>query len=203
MTIHDAVMPDLIGHPKTQNMTDKELIRGIKDGEGSQACFRELYESYCLPLYKYVLSYVKSSDTAKEITHEALVKLWMHRETLDENRSVRAYLFTTCKNSLIKELRRQVKNPHIEDWLSLSGDLSVESRISYDYDTYLNALSVAIGELSPRQQEIFRLSREEGLAAKEISDRLGIQMDNLDRYRCWSAPACRLVFHPLSIKNQQ
>ena len=127
----------------------------------------------------------------------------MHRETLDENRSVRAYLFTTCKNSLIKELRRQVKNPHIEDWLSLSGDLSVESRISYDYDTYLNALSVAIGELSPRQQEIFRLSREEGLAAKEISDRLGIQMDNLDRYRCWSAPACRLVFHPLSIKNQQ
>ena len=54
-------------------MTDKELIRGIKEGEGSHACFRELYESYCLPLYKFVLSYVKSADTAKEITHEALV----------------------------------------------------------------------------------------------------------------------------------
>ncbi|MGN0191585.1 MAG: RNA polymerase sigma factor [Candidatus Cryptobacteroides sp.] len=155
-------------------MTDKELIRGIKEGEGSPTCFRELYESYCLPLYKYVLSYVKSSDTAKEITHEALVKLWLHRETLDENRSVRAYLFTTCKNSLIKELRRQVKNPHIDDWLSLAGDLSVESRISYDYDTYLDALSIAVGELSPRQQEIFRMSREDGLPAKEIADRLGI-----------------------------
>ena len=155
-------------------MTDKELIRGIKEGEGSNACFRELYESYCLPLYKFVLSYVKSADTAKEITHEALVKLWLHRETLDENRSVKAYLFTTCKNSLIKELRRQVKNPLVEDWLSLSGNLSVESRISYDYDTYLKALSVAMGELSPRQQEIFKMSREEGLPAKKIAEELGI-----------------------------
>ena len=70
-------------------MTDKELIRGIKEGEGSNACFRELYESYCLPLYKFVLSYVKSADTAKEITHEALVKLWLHRETI-EKRKVQA-----------------------------------------------------------------------------------------------------------------
>ena len=125
-------------------------------------------------LGKFVLSYVKSADTAKEITHEALVKLWLHRETLDENRSVKAYLFTTCKNSLIKELRRQVKNPLVEDWLSLSGNLSVESRISYDYDTYLKALSVAMGELSPRQQEIFKMSREEGLPAKKIAEELGI-----------------------------
>ena len=40
-------------------------------------------------LGKFVLSYVKSADTAKEITHEALVKLWLHRETI-EKRKVQA-----------------------------------------------------------------------------------------------------------------
>lgn len=126
------------------------------------------------PLYRFVYSCVKSADTAKDITHESLVKLWMHRETLDENRSVRAWLFTTCRNALVKELRRQLKNPNVRDWVELAGKVSVESRISYDYDAYLKGLNAAKAVLSPRQKQIFRLNREEGLSAREISAQLGI-----------------------------
>ncbi len=126
------------------------------------------------PLYRFVLSYVKSSDTAREITHEALVKLWLHRESLDENRSVRAYLFTTCKNSLIKELRRQLRNPNVHDWVELAGAVSVESRISYDYDAYIDGIGKAQASLTPRQRQIFRMSREDGMSAREIAESLGI-----------------------------
>ncbi len=155
-------------------MTEKELIAGMKRETGGDVCFRELYESLYPPLYRFVYSCVKSADTAKDITHESLVKLWMHRETLDENRSVRAYLFTTCRNSLVKELRRQLRNPNVRDWVELSAAVSVESRISYDYDAYLKGLDAAKAKLSPRQKQIFRLNREEGLSAREISGQLGI-----------------------------
>lgn len=156
-------------------MEDKEIIRQIRDGEdGGEAGFRTLYELYSPPLYRFVLSYVKSSDTAREITHEALVKLWLHRESLDENRSVRAYLFTTCKNSLIKELRRQLRNPNVHDWVELAGAVSVESRISYDYDAYIDGIGKAQASLTPRQRQIFRMSREDGMSAREIAESLGI-----------------------------
>ena len=57
-------------------MDEKELIRRLKDGgDGSEAGFRELYELYSPTLYRFVYSYVKSADTAREITHEALVGL--------------------------------------------------------------------------------------------------------------------------------
>lgn len=155
-------------------MTERELIAGMKDETGGDACFRELYESFYPPLYRFVYSCVKSADTAKDITHESLVKLWMHRETLDENRSVKAYLFTTCRNALVKELRRQMRNPNVRDWVELSAAVSVESRISYDYDAYLKGVNAAKARLSPRQRQIFRLNREEGLSAREISGQLGI-----------------------------
>lgn len=156
-------------------MDEKELIRRIKKGgDDSQTGFRLLYENYSPKLYRFVFSYVKSSDTAREITHESLVNLWTHRETLDENRSVKAYLFTCCKNSLIKELRRQLKNPNLQDWMEVSANLSVESKISYDYDAYREAICKAQSNLTPRQREIFRLSREEGLNASEIAQNLGI-----------------------------
>lgn len=156
-------------------MNENELIRRIKLGgiEG-EASFKELYETYSILLYRFVFSYVKSSDTAREITHEALVQLWMHRDNLNEKRSVKSYLFTCCKNSLIKELRRQLKNPNLHDWVELAGNISVESRISYDYDTYRKGITKAQSNLSPRQKQIFQMSREEGLNAGEIAKELGI-----------------------------
>lgn len=156
-------------------MDDRELIRKIRSGgDGGEAGFRVLYDTYSPPLYRFVYSYVKSSETAREITHEALVSLWLHRESLDENRSVRGYLFKSCRNALVKELRRQLRNPLVSDWMELAGSLGVESRISYDYDAYRAAIAEAQSELSPRQREIFMMSREQELDAREISRRLGI-----------------------------
>lgn len=156
-------------------MDEKELIRRLKDGgDGSEAGFRELYELYSPALYRFVYSYVKSADTAREITHEALVGLWLHRGNLDERRTVRGYLFTSCRNSLIKELRRQLRNPNIHDWVELSGAVSVESRISYDYDAYLQGIGAAKETLTPRQRQIFTMSREDGLSVREIAAGLGI-----------------------------
>lgn len=156
-------------------MNENELIRRIKlGGNEGEASFKELYETYSILLYRFVFSYVKSSDTAQEITLEALVQLWMHRDNLNEKRSVKSYLFTCCKNSLIKELRRQLKNPNLHDWVELAGNISVESRISYDYDTYRKGITKAQSNLSPRQKQIFQMSREEGLNAGEIAKELGI-----------------------------
>lgn len=153
-------------------MNEIEIIRGIKRGD--ENCFSELYESWFPALYQFVLSYVKSSAVAKDIAHESLVKLWVRRELLDEKRSVKAYLFTMCKNALIKELRRQVKSPNIKDYLVVANALDVEQRISFDYDKYLAGIAAAKSTLSPRQRQIFSMSREEDRCVRDISESLGI-----------------------------
>lgn len=117
---------------------------------------------------------MKSSGTAEEITHEALIRLWLNRERLDENRSVRAYLFTIAKNQLIKELRRQLRNPLLRDYIDFVDNLSTESRIMYDYDTYAKGVRKAEEQLSPRQKEIFSMAKKDGLPVTQIAEFLSI-----------------------------
>ena len=138
---------------------EKKIINEIKTGGGNaqNKSFGILYDFYYPELFHFIYRYLKSADLAREIAHDAFVRLWLHRQNLDPDRSVRAYLFTICRNSLIKEFRRQLRNPLMKE-----------------YDTYVKAIGQASSMLSPRQREIFMLSRNEGLSASEIAARLSI-----------------------------
>lgn len=93
---------------------------------------------------------------------------------LDGERSVKAYLFKTAKNILIKEFRRQIKTPLIRDYVDFMSALSVESGTRYDYDKYIKAIGIAKEGLTPRQREIFVMRMEDEKPFKEIASELGI-----------------------------
>ena len=82
---------------------EKKIINEIKTGGGNaqNKSFGILYDFYYPELFHFIYRYLKSADLAREIAHDAFVRLWLHRQNLDPDRSVRAYLFTICRNSLI------------------------------------------------------------------------------------------------------
>ncbi len=156
---------------------EKDIIKRLKSPERKRQNegFRLLYDLYFHDLYCFVFQYIKSSEAAKEIAHDAFVKLWLHRENLDENRSVRGYMFTICRNSIIKELRRQFKTPLLRDYFEIILKLSTDAKISYDYDAFRSMIESAKQELSPRQRQIFQMNKEEGISVKEIAAELEIK----------------------------
>lgn len=156
---------------------DCHIIKGLKsaDARTQQRSFKLLYDKYFNALVYFIWQYVKSSETAREIAQDAFVRLWIHHAELDETRSVKAYLFTISRHSLIKELRRQIKNPLMREYVDFIGGLSVEDRLTYDYDTFTVALRKGKLTLTTRQREIFELNRETGFSVKQIASRLGIK----------------------------
>lgn len=136
--------------------------------------FKRLYERYVSDLYHFVFQYLKSEELSKEIVQDTFIRLWLHRDNLNPERSVRPYLFTISYHMLIKELRWQVRNPLIRDYLDFVKDISVEDQSKYDYDTYLHAFNRARNHLSARQKDILELSMVQSLSVKEIASRLGI-----------------------------
>ena len=154
-------------------MVDEEkLVRKLARGDSRS--FNLLYDRYVSSLYNFVYQYVKSDQTASEIVQETFVKLWTKREGLDPEKSVKSYLFTICYHKLIKELRRQVRNPLMVEYIGIL-EQSGETHPSYDFDHYMAAIRKAKAELPPRQRQIFELAKEDGLSVKEIASRLGIQ----------------------------
>lgn len=156
----------------TLHIDDKILVSRIKAGDNRS--FRVLYEKYVSDLYHFIYRYLRSEDITDDIVQDTFIRLWVHRERLDENRSVRSYLFTISYRQMLKELRRQFKNPLMRDYLEFIESLAIEDRNTYDYDIYLKTLAIAKESLSPRQQEIWQMSREEGLSSAEIAAILSI-----------------------------
>lgn len=153
-------------------MDERILISRIKDGCGKS--FRCLYELYVSDLYRFIYQYVKSADLAGEIVQDAFIRLWMYREHLDPSKSVRSYLFTISYRQLLKELRRQTKNPLVRDYMEFIDSLTEEILSAYDYDLYVKTIKMAVEDLPPRQREIWQLSREDGLSSAEIAAMLSI-----------------------------
>ena len=154
-------------------LDERILVGRIKDGDSKS--FRCLYDRYVSDLYNFIYQYVKSSDITDEIVQDTFIRFWLHRERLDESRSVKSLLFTISYRQMLKELKRQLKNPLMKEFLEFSESLASEDKHLYDYDIYVKTLQVAVDSLPPRQKEIWQMSREGGLSSSEISQILSIQ----------------------------
>lgn len=163
---------------------EKRLILSVKSG--SEKAYRTLYEMWVSRLYQFVYQYVKSEETTDDVVQETFYRIWINREKLDAESSFKAYLFTIAYHLLLKELRRQLNNTSMEEFIEYnlrfasedydnirtSGD---EAEKQIDFDQFCKALKQAKEKLTPRQREIFELNKEQNLSVAEIAEQLCIK----------------------------
>lgn len=146
--------------------------------------FYHIYERYFKKLYWFVLKYIKQKEDAEEIVQEVFVKIWESRSKIDVHSSFESFLFTVAYNATISVLRKKAsESKYIEHIRSLqhvnnSPDLVDEIYFNELYDKVQSLLN----ELTPRQKEIFRLNREEGLSHDEIAKKLGISVNTVKKH---------------------
>ena len=113
----------------------------------------------------------------EEIVQEVFIKIWESRESLDEEQNFAGYLFITMRNLVFNRSRKNLN----EAFYQLSVIEAVEE--SYDIEEELDAANLRthieslISMLPPRQQEVFRLSRDEELSYREIAEKLQKQSE--------------------------
>lgn len=154
-------------------LEDRILIKMIKVGDSGS--FHCLYDRYVSDLWHFIYQYVKSEEVTDEIVQDTFIRLWLYRGRLDETRSVKSLLFTISYRQMLKEIKRQLKNPLMKSFVEFSEGLESEDKYLYDYDVYVKALEIAKDSLTPRQREIFYLNREKEMSPAEIAKTLSIQ----------------------------
>lgn len=154
---------------------EKELILAVKSG--SEPAYKQLYELWVSRLHKFAFQYLKSEDATDDVVQETFLRIWTNREHLKPEKSFKSYLFTIAYHLLIKELRRQIHNPSMEEYVEYQNKLASSTNEipdELDYDRFVEALERAKQHLSPRQREIFELNKEYGMSISEISGELSV-----------------------------
>lgn len=123
--------------------------------------FRENYNRYVV----FVLRYVDTKSDATDIVQDVFVKLWEKKHSIDINKSLSAYVYTSVRNGCLNFIR-----DHKSKYTALDGEL-VDQSMSLDVDEDSSiSVEALIEELPERQREAFQLSRFDGLQHDEIAD---------------------------------
>jgi RNA polymerase sigma-70 factor (ECF subfamily) len=115
---------------------------------------------------------------------EVFLKIWEAQKKIDSFHSFDSFVFTIAYNSAISLLRKRITEQKYLDqlklrqWFASSPDLIDEIQfreLEAKVDDLLN-------NLTPRQREIYRLSREQGFSRDEIAEKLKISSNTVKNH---------------------
>ncbi len=158
-------------------MHNEEQLHIERLRNGSYLSFKFLYDLYVDSLYGYTLELTRSRLLANELVQDTFVKVWINRSSIRPELRFKSFLFKIAKNQLIDEYRKKLRDPLFEDYLFHQGDPSVAENpldMKVDFDDFKEHLQLAKKKLTPRQREVFELSKEKGYSAGEIATRFQI-----------------------------
>lgn len=160
---------------------DAANVKRLKAGDS--AAFEALFDKYYPRLYYFALRYMKQSIDAEEIVQDIFVKIWEHRERLDEMLSFNSYLFTIARNTIFninrKSLNEQAYRNYLKHFLDTTHNKTETEVIYNDLKSHIDEI---VDKFPKKRKKIFLLSREKGLSYKEIATQLNISEKTVEAH---------------------
>ncbi len=148
-------------------------LADIKTKSGFEVVFKEYFN----PLSNYVNQQIHNWEDSKEIVQETFLVLWKRRDKLEVSASLKSYLYTSVRNTLIDFIRRKKKNDEVIDVVKYR-----QNGHDQELDAFIvrQAILNACEKLKPKNKEIFLLTKMEGLTYEEVSKHLGISKRSVE-----------------------
>ena len=151
--------------------------------EGDEDAFCELYATYKNRLIYFAMRFLKSREYAEDVFQDAFTVVWQSRRFINPDASFSSYLYTIMRNRILNQLRNAANEEKLkESILSQALDYTEDTKREVMLNDLKFLISHALQQLTPRQREIFEMSREAQLSHKEIADKLGISINTVQEH---------------------
>lgn len=161
-----------------EDIDERDLLLAMQNGD--TAAFDAIYAMYGEMLALRLHQLIKLPHIVEELHQDTFIRLWNHRNNLEVNTSIKAYLFTIARNLAIDFYRKAAKDKELES------QLINQLTLSYNHiDALLNhketkeIIEGMIAMLPPRRQAVFRMIKMEGKSYKEASSHFGVSMSTI------------------------
>ena len=141
-----------------KQIDERSLVLRLIDGDEDAFC--ELYASYKNRLIYFAMRFLKSREYAEDVFQDAFTVIWQGRRFINPDTSFSSYLYTIVRNRVYTE--------------------DTKHRIMADDLRHL--IACAMQQLTVRQREVFRMSREKQMSHQEIADALGISINTVQEH---------------------
>ena len=159
---------------------DLELIHKIVNDD--RVAFDILFKKYYKPLVYYIKSFSQDSYVSEDIVHQVFMDLWMHRNDLKINKSVKGYLYWVSYTKYIDLYRKIKRREHLLDDFKEKAlrDSIVED--NEQLNNRIKKLKELIDNLPPTCKKVLELNKLYGLKYDEIAKRLNISKKTVESH---------------------
>jgi len=165
-----------------RDMPDEDLMDHVVTG--SETAFACLVDRYKNRLQNVVYRYVRDYQRAEDLTQEAFVRVYLHRERYRKTGKFSTWIFTIAVNLAKNEVRRKVRLrnvlsiDHLKELLGNSEPFLKDPRPDADREVERDQTSAVIGRAIARLPEVYRdaliLRDIQELSYEEIGEILDI-----------------------------
>lgn len=160
---------------------EHKLVLQLIDGDENAFC--ELYAAYKDRLIYYAISFLKSSSYAEDLYQDTFAAIWQGRKFINPDSSFSGYLYTIIRNRILNHLRDIETHESFKDVILKNAIDSDENTQDTVFENDMkDIINQSLSSLTPRQREIFELSRVEQLSYKEIASRLNISVNTVQEH---------------------
>jgi RNA polymerase sigma-70 factor (ECF subfamily) len=154
---------------------DRDLV--IRLIHNDQEAFCELYARYKERLLYFAMKFVKSREFAEDVYQDAFTVIWQSRRFINPEYPFSSYLYTIIKNRILNILRDMENDRKLKSYILANAiDYSDTTNQHLHTNELKLILNTALEKLTPRQRQIFEMSRNEQMTHKEIAEVLGISV---------------------------
>ena len=152
------------------HQSDEELLKRLLNGDRN--AYEKIFIRYWYRLFKVAYNRIRSREEAEEIVQDIFVSLWKnHKGLLISN--LENYLFSSVRKGVISKIRSKlVHEKYRSYYLQFFPGYSLATEETVEFAVLSTAIENAILQLPPKSQQVFRLSRLQGLSIPEISELL-------------------------------
>jgi RNA polymerase sigma-70 factor (ECF subfamily) len=131
-------------------------------------------------VYTYATMMLRNATEAQDVTQEAMVRLWKHRDTVDDARA-QLWLKRTTHNLCIDRMRRKKTRGEVgtEVLEQTSQDPSAGPQRIAESDQLGEQIEKALEKMHPRDRAVLLLREVQQLSYAEISEILDVNLGTL------------------------
>jgi len=174
-------------------LPDSDLVLRLRNGE--EVAFKIIFDRWFKKLYYFSFKYLKSKEEAEEMVQETMMQLWVTREKLDERYPVSSYLYTIVKRLSLNRLKQIASSKSAAEYHFVNLKVTVnttEDALSLSELKRITAEALAL--MPEKQQQVYRMSRNEGLSLDEIALSLGILKNTVKKHLSEALKMIRIHF---------
>ena len=157
-------------------LRDSELVVMMRGGD--KAAFGVLFDRYYDLLHTFARHIIKDASVAEDIIQNVFVKMWMRKEQVNPELSVRNYLLVATRNELFDymRLRYNMLRSDINDAMLdvADGDTDVRERVGF--------IDSVMRSMPDKRREIFAMRYDRNMTNAEIARVLNLSIRTVEKH---------------------